>query len=33
MIISESARLSGKEPQYELLDESELLLTIFSANM
>ena len=33
IIISESTRLSGKEPEYKLLDESELLLTIFSANM
>ena len=33
IIISEITRLSGKEPEYKLLDESELLLTIFSANM
>lgn len=31
IIMDESERLSGKKPTYELLDDSELLLTIYSA--
>lgn len=31
IILSESERLSGKRPVYRLLDESELMLTIFAA--
>ena len=33
IIMSESTALSGKTPEYQLFDESELLLTIFSASM
>lgn len=32
IILSESEKLSGKRPFYRLLDESELMLTIFAAN-
>jgi ATP-dependent DNA helicase RecG len=32
IILAESERLSGKRPLYELIDESELRLTIFAAN-
>lgn len=32
IILSESASLSGIEPQYRLIDESELLLTIYAAS-
>ena len=32
IILSESLRLSGKKPEYKLLDDSELMLTIFAAN-
>jgi ATP-dependent DNA helicase RecG len=31
IIISESEKLSGKRPEYRLLDEAELMLTIFAA--
>lgn len=31
IILEDSKRLSGKEPKYQLIDESELLLTIFAA--
>ena len=31
VIISESLELSGKKPEYTLIDDSELLLTVFSA--
>ncbi|MEW6219850.1 MAG: ATP-binding protein [Thermodesulfobacteriota bacterium] len=31
IILRESKRLSGKEPRYRLIDDSELLLTIFAA--
>jgi predicted HTH transcriptional regulator len=31
IIISHSLELSGKRPEYRLLDDSELLLTIFAA--
>ncbi|MCY4002057.1 MAG: hypothetical protein OXF84_14800 [Bacteroidetes bacterium] len=31
IIIDESKRLSGKKPDYQLIDDSELLLTIYSA--
>ncbi|MCR5084956.1 MAG: putative DNA binding domain-containing protein [Succinivibrionaceae bacterium] len=31
IILSESKKLSGRYPEYQLLDESELLLTIFAA--
>lgn len=31
IIITESEKLSGKKPEYRLLDEAELLLTIFAA--
>ena len=30
IIVSESEKLSGKKPIYQLIDDSELLLTIFS---
>ncbi|MFH1006463.1 MAG: ATP-binding protein [Candidatus Latescibacterota bacterium] len=33
IILSESENLSGKKPVYRLIDDSELLLTIFSARM
>lgn len=33
IIMSESTALSGKTPEYQLFDESELLLTIFSPSM
>lgn len=33
IILGESEKLSGKKPSYKLIDDSELLLTIFSANM
>ena len=33
IILSESAKLSGKKPVYRLIDDSELLLTVFSATM
>ena len=32
IILSESQLLSGKKPEYRLLDEAELMLTIFAAN-
>jgi ATP-dependent DNA helicase RecG len=32
IILENSARLSGKEPVYRLIDDDELLLTIFAAN-
>ena len=32
IILSESHKLSGKKPEYKLLDDSELMLTIFAAN-
>ncbi len=32
IILSESLKLSGKKPEYKLLDDSELMLTIFAAN-
>ncbi len=31
IIIIESEQLSGKKPEYELLDDAELKLTIFAA--
>jgi predicted HTH transcriptional regulator len=31
IILSESKKLSGKKPIYNLIDDSELLLTIYSA--
>lgn len=31
IILSESEKLSGKKPKYQLIDDAELLLTIFSA--
>jgi hypothetical protein len=31
IILNESEKLSGKKPEYRLIDDSELLLTIFSA--
>ncbi|GAB1353716.1 hypothetical protein MASR1M12_24540 [Erysipelotrichia bacterium] len=31
IIISHSRKLSGKKPEYRLLDDAELLLTIFAA--
>ena len=31
VILDNSARLSGKEPQYRLIDDAELLLTIYAA--
>ena len=33
IILNESERLSGKKPTYRLIDDSELLLTIYSARM
>lgn len=33
IILSESEKLSGKKPVYQLIDDSELLLTLFSAGM
>lgn len=33
IIIENSERLSGKEPVYRLIDDAELLLTIFSASI
>ena len=33
IILSESLKLSGKKPEYKLLDDSELMLTIFAANI
>jgi ATP-dependent DNA helicase RecG len=30
-IINESKRLSGKEPEYRLIDDNELLLIIYAA--
>ncbi len=33
IIFSESEKLSGKKPIYQLIDESELLLTIYSADL
>lgn len=33
IILSESEKLSGKKPVYQLIDDSELLLTVFSAEM
>ncbi len=33
IILNESEKLSGKKPVYRLIDESELLLTIYSASM
>ncbi|MEY3013889.1 MAG: hypothetical protein RIT45_2624 [Pseudomonadota bacterium] len=32
VILTESERLSGRRPEYRLIDESELLLTIYAAN-
>jgi predicted HTH transcriptional regulator len=32
IILEESEKLSGKKPVYQLIDDSELMLTIFSAN-
>jgi len=31
IIISESEKLAGRRPEYRMLDESELMLTIFAA--
>jgi len=31
IIVSHSRKLSGKNPKYRLLDDAELLLTIFTA--
>ena len=31
IILDESEKLSGKKPVYKLIDDSELLLTIYSA--
>jgi len=31
IIISESYELSGKKPEYKLIDDTELLLTVFAA--
>ena len=31
IIITESEKLSGRKPEYRLLDDSELMLTIFAA--
>ena len=31
VILDNSARLSGKEPQYRLIDDAELHLTIYAA--
>ena len=33
IILNESERLSGKKPTYRVIDDSELLLTIYSARM
>ena len=33
IILNESEKLSGKKPVYRLIDDAELLLTIFSATM
>jgi hypothetical protein len=33
IIITESEKLSGRKPQYRLLDDSELMLTIFAAQL
>lgn len=33
VILSESERLSGRRPEYRLVDDSELLLTIFAADL
>jgi predicted HTH transcriptional regulator len=33
IILRESRQLSGREPAYRLIDDSELLLTIFSAEL
>ena len=33
IILNESEKLSGKKPTYRLIDDSELLLTVFSAGM
>ena len=33
IILDESEKLSGKKPVYRLIDDSELLLTIFSRSM
>ncbi len=33
IILSESQSLSGKKPEYHLVDDAELMLTIFAANM
>jgi predicted HTH transcriptional regulator len=33
IILNESEKLSGKKPAYQLIDDSELLLTVFSAGM
>ena len=33
IILSESERLPEKKPIYQLIDESELLLTIYSADL
>ena len=30
IILEDSKKLSGKEPKYQLIDDSELLLTIFA---
>jgi hypothetical protein len=31
-IINSSKELSGKEPEYKMIDDAELLLTIFAAS-
>ena len=33
IILSRSEKLSGKVPQYRLIDDSELLLTIYAADI
>lgn len=33
IVLSESENLSGKKPVYQLIDDAELLLTIYSAAM
>ena len=33
IIINESMKLSGRKPSYQLIDDAELLLTIFSASL
>jgi predicted HTH transcriptional regulator len=33
IILSESEKLSGKRPEYRVLDDSEVMLTIFAANL